>query len=56
MSKAKAYAKQLMSMKEWESSKMDAKLDKSGKHGKEGSPKDERMDKAALAAYNRGKK
>jgi len=44
-----------MTMKEWEKSPMDKKLDK--KHGlKEGSKKDNAADKKALAAYNKKKK
>lgn len=45
-----------MTMKQWEKSKMDAKADKGGKHGKEGSKKDMAADKKALAAYNKKKK
>jgi hypothetical protein len=43
-----------MSMKEWEKSPMDKKIDaKMKKKGvKEGSKKDMAMDKKALAAYN----
>lgn len=51
MSKAKAYAK-VLTMKQWEASPMDAKMDKGGKHGKEGSPKDMKADKEALAKHN----
>lgn len=42
-----------MSMRQWEKSSMDAKADKSGKHGKEGSAKDKAADKKALKAYNK---
>jgi hypothetical protein len=43
-----------MTMKEWEKSPMDKKLDK--KHGfKEGSTKDTAADKKALASYNKKK-
>jgi len=52
MNKTAALAKAL-TMKQWEKSPMDAKLDKSGRHGKEGSPKDMAADKKALAAYNK---
>lgn len=41
-----------MTMKQWEKSPMDAKLDKAGKHGPEGSAKDKAADKRDLAAYN----
>ena len=51
MSKAQKYARAL-TMKEWEKSPMDAKMDKSGRHGKEGSPKDMKADKEALAKHN----
>lgn len=51
-------AKAKMTMKKWEKSSMDRKADKAGKHGKEGSAKDIRMDKKGIAAYNKkaGKK
>jgi hypothetical protein len=47
-----------MSMKEWEKSPMDKKMDKklAAKGVKEGSKKDMAMDKKALAAYNKKKK
>jgi hypothetical protein len=45
-----------MSMKQWEKSSMDAKADKAGKHGKEGSAKDLKADKKALAKVNLKKK
>lgn len=47
-----------MTMKKWEKSRMDAKADKSGAHGKEGSAKDRAADKKAVKAYNakKGKK
>ena len=50
----KAPAKK-MTMKEWEKSSMDKKIDaKMKKKGvKEGSKEDVKMDKAALAAYNK---
>lgn len=48
--------KKPMTMKQWEKSFMDAKLDKAGKHGKEGSKKDKVADKKALAAYNKKRK
>jgi hypothetical protein len=41
-----------MTMKEWENSSMDKKLDASGVHGKEGSAKDKAADKRDLAKYN----
>lgn len=53
---AKKPAKKKMTMKQFEKSAMDKKADKAGKHGKEGSKKDMRMDKKMLAAYNKGKK
>jgi len=54
---AKAPSKK-MSMKEWEKSPMDKKMDKklATKGVKEGSKKDMAMDKKALAAYNKKKK
>ncbi len=47
-------AKGKMTMKEWESSKMDKEMDKKlrKKGVKEGSKKDQAMDKKALAKYN----
>jgi len=45
-------AKGKMTLKGWEKSKMDAKADKSGIHGKEGSAKDRAADKRGVAAYN----
>lgn len=45
-----------MTMKGFEKSKMDAKLDAKGKHGKEGSKKDMAADKKMLKAYNAKKK
>ena len=44
-----------MSMKQWEKSTMDKKLDAAGKHGKEGSKKDMAADKRDLAKYNKSK-
>lgn len=52
MNKGQRYARAL-TMKEWEKSPMDAKADKSGAHGKEGSAKDKAADKRGLAAHNR---
>jgi hypothetical protein len=46
-------AKKPMNMKQWEKSKMDEKMDKSGKYGKEGSKKEQAADKKALKAYNK---
>jgi hypothetical protein len=45
----------MMSMKEWEKSSMDKKMDAMAKKKgiKEGSKKDVAMDKKALAAYNK---
>jgi len=43
-------------MKGWEKSSMDAKADKGGKHGKEGSKRDVAADKRGLANWNKGKK
>ncbi len=37
-----------MSMKSYEKTAYDKKMDKEGKHGKEGSKKDLKMDKAAM--------
>ncbi len=48
--------KKKMTMAQWEKSRMDAKMDNAGKHGKEGSKKDKAADKAALAKYNRSAK
>lgn len=48
-------AKKKMTMKQFEKSAVDKKADKAGKHGKEGSKKDVRMDKAALAKINKRK-
>lgn len=48
-------AKKPMTMKGWEKSKMDARADRAGTHGKEGSVKDRAADKKALAAYNKRK-
>ena len=50
-------AKKMMTMKEWEKSPMDKAEDKKlRKKGiKEGSKKDNAMDKKALAAYNKSK-
>lgn len=45
-----------MTMKKWEKSSMDAKADRQGKHGKEGSAKDRAADKKAVSDYNRKKK
>lgn len=45
-----------MTIKQYEKSSMDKKADKSGKHGKEGSAKDKRMDKKALNKINKGYK
>ena len=45
-----------MTMKEFEKSPQDMAMDKSGKHGKEGSKKDIKFDKALLAKMNKGKK
>lgn len=47
-------AKGKMSMKAWEKSSMDKKMDAAAKKKgiKEGSAKDKAMDKKALAAYN----
>jgi len=44
-----------MSMKDWEKSSMDKKMDAAAKKKgiKEGSKKDVAMDKKALAAYNK---
>ena len=41
-----------MTMKGWEKSSMDKKMDASKKHGKEGSKRDLAADKKALKAYN----
>lgn len=48
-------AKAKMTAEKWEKSSMDAKADKAGKHGKEGSAKDKAADKKAIDAYNKGK-
>lgn len=48
-------AKKPMTMKGWEKSRMDAKADKAGTHGKEGSARDRAADKRGLAAYNKRK-
>ena len=45
-----------MTMKQYEKSAADRKADKAGKHGMEGSAKDKRMDKAALAKINAKRK
>ena len=49
-------AKKPMTMKQYEKSSADRKADASGKHGKEGSAKDKKMDKAALAKINAKRK
>lgn len=49
-------AKKKMTMKQYERSSMDRKADKSGKHGPEGSKKDIKADKAALAKINAKRK
>lgn len=43
----------IMTAKKWERSSMDAKADKAGKHGKEGSKKDLAADRKAIKAYNK---
>jgi len=45
-----------MTMAEYEKSPADKAMDKSGKHGGEGSKKDMKFDKALLAKMNKGKK
>lgn len=45
-----------MTMKQYEKSAADARADKNGAHGKEGSAKDMRMDRNALAKINKGRK
>lgn len=45
-----------MTMKQYEKSAADKRADKSGAHGKEGSAKDMRADRNALAAMAKGKK
>lgn len=42
-----------MTMKQYEKSAMDKKMDKLGKHGKEGSKKDKAMDKKAVKKINK---
>lgn len=44
-----------MTTKQFEKSKMDSKMDKSGKYGKEGSAKDRAADKKMLTAKNKGR-
>lgn len=41
-----------MTLKKYEKSPADARADKAGKHGKEGSKKDMAADKAAVAGIN----
>lgn len=48
-------AKKKTTMKQWEKSKADEKMDKSGKYGGEGSAKDKAADKKMLAAKNKKK-
>ena len=45
-----------MTMKQYEKSAADRKADKARKHGKEGSAKDIKADKAALAKINAKRK
>ena len=45
-----------MTMKQLERSAADRRADAAGKHGKEGSAKDVRMDKALLAKMNAKRK
>jgi hypothetical protein len=45
-----------MTLKKYEKSAADAKADKSGKHGSEGSTKDKAADKAAVAKINAKRK
>jgi hypothetical protein len=49
-------AKKKMTMKQYEKSSADKKADASGKHGKEGSKKDIKADKSALAKINAKRK
>ena len=55
MSKAMGKAPKKMSMKDWEKSPMDKKMDKkaAAKGIKEGSKKEQAMDRKALAAFNK---
>jgi len=48
--------KKKMTMKQYEKSSMDKKADKAGKHGKEGSAKDNAADRKALKAINKKRK
>ena len=41
-----------ITMKRFEASKLDEKMDKSGKHGKEGSAKDKKMDSKVIRELN----
>lgn len=49
-------AKPKVTMKQYEKSAADRRADQNGAHGKEGSAKDMRMDRNALAAMNKRKK
>lgn len=48
-------AKAKMTMRKWEGSAADRKMDKSGKYGKEGSKKEQAADRKMIAKINKKK-